>query len=1063
MRRNLIIRASAGTGKTFALATRFIGLMLFQNVPPERILALTFSRAAAQEIYMKLLERLWKAASDEAGATEEKRILLERLEDDERAKILARVTNWSPSRFADLLRRVIAVQHYGTIATLDSFILRIVRSFPLEMGFQNAVDVLDEFGENRAINESRIALLNRGDAAQEVIAAYQTAIDGEFSRTCMEVLEKAIEGWRPFMLAHRAQCADWTPASMRKALGVPDELSKPDLSALRTFGRTDPRASFARHLDGFSPTDDIFERNIAGDLARHLIAHPGETAYSYTTSGGRTKVVECGAAGAKAIRDGVRYMLGLKLARSIDVVAAKLALCRMIEAEYDASTRRRGLLTFADFTTCQAVAEEDSEASLRLENLQFRFDSRFDHWALDEFQDTSALQWKCLKRLVREAAQPGDGRTVMVVGDLKQSIYTWRGGDDGPFLEMMNEWSEFRDPEGEIRSNPISHRYGKNTADFINRVFGPGNVGRGGVLGEACGAAIDRWLAKNSWMEHLSESKDGRAKAEDYVTIIGVEGRAEETVDDGSAAMKILAPKIRDLMVDLWASHEEARSTETIGVLVRKNGDGAVLAECLRGANLPVVWEGVDRVTDSPIVRAVLQLLWLAEHPQDAFAWTLVNDLLPVRRIVFPQIARQEKVSQELSGMLSRLGLSRTLREIIARLRAAEQRIDARSDIRLGGLMREAVSYEQRRDAAAGIGDFIAYLSSQSGRETSASPRVIRILTIHRAKGLTFDHAIVPISETGDRDSLIRPRQGAPLSGEGWAISALSEGEAMLNGLTAQAWRRAADDRALEQIRLNYVALTRARKSTHVFVCRDSHRSIQFRDFLLKPFAEEKARECSYGVRLCEFGTMPAFARREADESEVAAWVHAAGDARVTHRSPSAGEDVFGSFGRMRASALFDAGLSAAERGIAAHAAYAAIEWIDPERPGDDLERTILAGAWREAFVRPSAEAVVWRERPYELCVDGVWETGRFDRVVFTGVGEARRAVIYDFKTNARGADESEDGFARRMQETYSGQMSAYRAALARIVALPIGRIEAKMLLESTGSAPSCILSAERV
>ena len=67
---NLLIRASAGTGKTFSLATRYLRLMLLDKVDPARIIALTFSRAAAQEIYTKILERLWKAASSDENAKE---------------------------------------------------------------------------------------------------------------------------------------------------------------------------------------------------------------------------------------------------------------------------------------------------------------------------------------------------------------------------------------------------------------------------------------------------------------------------------------------------------------------------------------------------------------------------------------------------------------------------------------------------------------------------------------------------------------------------------------------------------------------------------------------------------------------------------------------------------------------------------------------------------------------------------------------------------------------------------------------------------------------------------
>ena len=97
------------------------------------------------------------------------------------------------------------------------------------------------------------------------------------------------------------------------------------------------------------------------------------------------------------------------------------------------------------------------------------------------------------------------------------------------------------------------------------------------------------------------------------------------------------------------------------------------------------------------------------------------------------------------------------------------------------------------------------------------------------------------------------------------------------------------------------------------------------------------------------------------------------------------------------ADALFDAGYgTAAQKGEAAHLAYQTIEWADAETAA------AMPTAFREAFVKPSPEATVWRERGYELFADGRWETGRFDRVVFTGTGESRRATVYDFKTNRK-------------------------------------------------------------
>ena len=1070
MKQNLIIRASAGTGKTFSLATRFIRLMLFQRVSPERIVALTFSRAAAQEIYMKLLDRLWNAACSERGAAIERDILLQGLSAAERKA--ADAIDWRPGRFAEILRDVIATQHHGTIATLDSFILKIVRSFPLEMGFQNAVDVLDGFGEKKAVAEAQRALLDGTDADGAFTQAYKLATGGEFCRACSKALGEALTGWRDFLLSN-PDCRDWTAASMRAALGVPENPQRPSVDALPVTGkRGDPFGAVVNALETFTGAESVFPKNKGGELMQHLAVHPEETTYTYLTGKGNEKSIVCTPTCAAAIRDIVKYMMDVKLGRVLEVVHAKLLLCRMIEYAYDEATRRRGLLTFSDFTDCQALAERDSESALKLENLQFRFDARFDHWALDEFQDTSALQWLCLRRLVREAAQPGAGRSVMAVGDLKQSIYTWRGGNDAPFKEMMDDWPEFAGDQGEVVPNDISYRYEKHTADFVNRVFGPENVRDSGVLGDESASAVSRWLEDDCWMTHRPDTKAGVEKANDYVAMIAVDAAPDEAdgespssadeEDSGGAAMKILAPQICAYVADLWREHEVRQSTDTVGILVRNNRDGLALAERLRACGpegLPVVWEGTSGVLDAPIVRAVLELLKLAEHPEDSFAWQTVHTLFPICGIVFPGITHVGKVSQEVAKMLTRFGLARTLREIVAKLATAPERPDPRSLQRLEALVREGVNYERRRDAARGVLAFADYLATTSGREASASPHVIRILTIHRSKGLTLDHVIVPILETGKTDTIVKPRKGTPLSGVGWAINALPEAEARLNPRIAEAWCQAANERVLEQLRLNYVALTRARKSTHVFVCGDDHAGkVQFRDLLAQPFLQDTpSRECPYGKLLCELGTMPGFGRKEIAAAEEMPWTHAAGDTRVARRSPSSDMASHGTGWKMAAAALFaDEGARASERGTLAHARYAAIAWIDPAAPKDETESRILNSPWSAAFVHADGDEALWRERSYELMIQGAWETGQFDRVVFRVAGGRLTAVIYDFKTNARRAGESEAQFATRLCETYAGQMRSYRNALAALTGIPLADIRARLLLEATMGVVDC-------
>ena len=91
--------------------------------------------------------------------------------------------------------------------------------------------------------------------------------------------------------------------------------------------------------------------------------------------------------------------------------------------------------------------------------------------------------------------------------------------------------------------------------------------------------------------------------------------------------------------------------------------------------------------------------------------------------------------------------------------------------------------------------------------------------------------------------------------------------------------------------------------------------------------------------------------------------------------------------------------------------------------------------------------------RSFEIVSGGRWTSGQFDRVVFTGEGEGRKAAIYDFKTNRKRRDESDADFAQRMREAYSGQMAAYREAVRSLTGIPSKDISSTLLLVETGMA----------
>lgn len=1168
MNANLIIKASAGTGKTFAIATRYLQLLIFGKAQPEQILALTFSRAAAQEIYDKILERLWTATGanvetagksaaeiaaeiQDAAANERKNLVddeIERLKkaiaegglpekdrtrlEDMAAELKEKAATMTPAFFADLLRRIIAAQHHDTIATLDSFILRIVRSFPVEMGFQKDVSVLDDYGKDRAVEKAVEQVLAETAESKDFMDAFLQAQGNDSVRSGLSKVLAAEKAWGRFLreLAMKVKKEgregepEWTADSMCDALGIEVDSPMPDLSAVPVTGNCGKNrqpldlpdkvvAKLEDYANGKIEYGDLF-KNQHGDCMRHLLDNPQAT--SFTTSAEKNpKTTEFGKDGAEAIRAAVRWAAGKELNRKTGVVVAKMRLAREVERAYDAATRRKGQLTFSDFTDCQA-ANENSLKGLALQNLQFRLDSQFDHWALDEFQDTSMPQWDCLRRLVEEALS-GEGRSVMAVGDFKQSIYAWRGGDDKPFRELIGQVNA---AGGATESLDISHRYQQKTADFVNAVFRPDNVREAAKCQCAEGETIRCAEGIRIWEQDCWPKNGHKAKGtDDYVEIVGVPAVAgdDEGDKDGgskddeegdfnpSAAMRVLAPAICKCVREMWEKHEAAKSTDTVGILVRNNADGLYLAERLRatefqpkggeeGKTIPVVWEGQSGVLDSPVVRAVLELLWLAEHPEDEFSWAVVNGVFPLRKIVFsekdgwdsdfPMSADfRAAVSSAIAKNISKFGLARTLRAIVAKLKLKDSpaKLDERTLMRLDELVREGVAFEARPDADSGIAGFRRYLESVSDREIAASPDVVRILTIHRSKGLSITHVIVPVTEKGPKGSILKPKSKGLLAGEGWALESLSENLALANEKTRAAWEEAANRHLLEELRTWYVALTRAKKSTRVFVMDESHNTVQFRDLLLRPFnesqaqanaesqaeAEEEACVCSYGSGakiLLSFGTPPPYGcEKGAAAKEQVKWEHNAPRDFVSHVTPSSGDAVSHSAYVRNATELFSADYGAsARRGTDEHAAFAEIERIDPAAPKDDRERDILnrGGAWREAFVLPPG-ATVWRERSYEILdkAKNTWETGQFDRVVFRVEDGVRTADIYDFKTSRRYKTETAEAFESRMATTYESQMAAYRDAISRLCGIKPEHISSTLLLADTGTSVKVPLS----
>ena len=320
-------------------------------------------------------------------------------------------------------------------------------------------------------------------------------------------------------------------------------------------------------------------------------------------------------------------------------------------------------------------------------------------------------------------------------------------------------------------------------------------------------------------------------------------------------------------------------------------------------------------------------------------------------------------------------------------------------------------------------------------------------MTIHRSKGLGFDYVVLPLYE---HDALTAEADG-PLETDRWVLP--DPGARVTKVFEGLADARTARKDRVEQeaLCIYYVAMTRAKRAMTIVTQpapKSATGSIRFSDLVRESMPEEIGDRDWY-LKLQAGNLVCATARAEPGTQSGNAQPFVRGPReRIVRRLPSVN---FHS--GMSAGSLFarQGRQAAAARGTVAHAAFERIAWVDPAAPQSDLERQVLANGWHEAFVKPSPDAQLWRERSFEILANGRWTSGQFDRVVFTGTGPERRATVYDFKTNALKRGETAEAFAARMRAAYAPQLAAYRTAVATLTGLSPERIRTVLLLVANG------------
>ena len=1017
---SVILQAPAGSGKTSLLVRRYLALLGHVETP-EDILAITFTRKAANEMRQRVLRELETRGEDALAAIE---------------------------RDADSGWHLLEQPERMKIQTIDAFALSLARRMPAGSRFGFDARFIEDADGVYAMAADRLFEKLRDDAAAPVLADFLALLDNDYgqARVLLTAMLARRDQWLDpvVAVAQHAEQPAFVAASVERAIralnqamiarvrdAVPQALldalaQSVAFAATQTEGGASPDALRADDIDAWRAAAALVTTN-SGAARRRLNARDG---FPPSARDEKARAMEVIAAlqahGAvphfATIRAAPRSELPAAERKAITCFAVALSL---LKVELDAVFNDLGAVDFPELiiNARRALEREGAPTDLAL-----ALDYRISHILVDEFQDTSLGQYRLLQTLM-EPWHEGDGNSFFAVGDPMQSVYRFRDADVRLYQAAFARG---------IAQVPL--RRLRLTSNFRSRAG----------LVDWCNATFGTLLTSDS-IDQVGHQPSVPA------TAAGGEVRAVACLED--AAGRAQAGAVVERILELRRRHPE----DSIAVLVRARTALSSLLPALRRANIP--WQGndIERLADTGVVRDLHALTLALADPTDRFAWLcvlrspligmLLSDLTCAARAAnVEDMLRARGYSEDGERRIARLAhvLARLPREGTVR-----QRVEW-GWLRLGGV--DAYESDTRLDDAALYLDLLEEMEpdaapsglwSALGRlyaSASAEGGGIEIMTIHKAKGLEFDHVIVPGLEGQAR----RPDPALVL----WR----PEGDDLL-----MATATSRDDGSLyrwlvheERIRdrselgrLIYVAATRAIKSLTWFASleggidspppRDSMLAliwplIREQAVFVKPAPDAGHAAPQYQNTLHALPAdhawkppvaLPEIAGAPLPEEQVAA-------ASMVLDQP---ETAIGNIVHAELKRLASMPLPAVGSDVSAREAVwdrrLRREGIERPEVLAEITRQIASvlddedGRWLLDNARSEAES----ESPYTARIDGEFRNVVVDR---TFVDDTGCRWIIDYKTGAPNEDESEANFARRQVDRHAAQLALYARILSR-------------------------------
>ncbi len=776
-----IVKASAGSGKTHHLSGHILALLCIGECP-SKIFASTFTRKAAGEMFERVVKRLLQATESEINrARFLKEISLPEnlLEQDQILKVLA---------------TLIKEQSRSRISTLDSFFVSIGQAFFTELILPGSWKIADPWELSRLEEtalEQTISSLGK-DTLKSLLILLSNRKNSSFIRSSLLAQMKTI--YEEFRSS--------SPEVWGAILDASYQHTRLDPLHIRSLMEVEHPVE----VDGVKVNKNTFNK------AKELLRFFEEERWEDILSSGLTESVCLSKTCLyyskpipPQIIEGISLLYKHARSEFLKTQKEKTIALAAIASEYNkqivSASIQNGLISFRELTHILSASID----TIELQDIYYRLDNNISHLLIDEFQDTSPLQWNILEPLASEILSKIDSEhSFLIVGDIKQAIYAWRGGTSELFEVLTTRYPQLKPYETTLTT---TYRSYTGVVACINSVFS--RIAQNPALTDQQDAA-QKW--SKDFHEHSAFKKGTFGKI--LIKSISLPQRNQEKYSKQEITEKIQEELLKDII-----PFTENQSVKSIGILTRTNAQASTLERFFYQNGYQVSGEGGEPLSHSKTLQLIISVLTLANHPKDSLSYHHIMES-PLRSFIhdIPGGVSKEDSPAYISDILFKLytstGLEAFLREIIHTLTPY---ISSSDYDRCLYLLTLALGFE--RKGGRDLDDFVNILKHTS-IETASSSK-IKIMTFHKSKGLEFDVVFIPFTDDAfysARSISLLKKQTNPLQEPELVFTNCNQKLRRHYPELNEMFDAATSTMTVEGLSMTYVALSRAVHSLFVYL-----------------------------------------------------------------------------------------------------------------------------------------------------------------------------------------------------------------------------------------------------